>query len=95
MAYATFAAQTGVDAVSLDATVPLAWAVKNVQPHTVIQGNLDNLVLRVGGPELEAAVKEILTAFSERPFIFNLGHGILPDTPVAHVEQLLDIVRGV
>lgn len=95
MAYATFAAQTGVDAVSLDSTVPVAWAVENVHPHTVIQGNLDSLVLRAGGPQLEAAVNEILTAFSDRPFIFNLGHGILPDTPVAHVEQLFDMVRGV
>ena len=73
--------------------VPLVWAAENVQPHTVIQGNLDNLVLRAGGQLLEAAVREILTVFSTRPFIFNLGHGILPETPVSHVEQLLDILR--
>jgi len=50
--------------------------------------------LRSGGQILEATVKEILTVFSKKPFIFNLGHGILPDTPVSHVEQLLDILRG-
>ncbi len=94
LGYATFAAQTGVDAVSLDSTVPLAWAAKNVQPNAVIQGNLDNLILRAGGHQLKAAVGEILTTFSAKPFIFNLGHGVLPDTPVAHVEQLLDMVRG-
>ncbi|MBN07549.1 MAG: uroporphyrinogen decarboxylase [Rhodospirillaceae bacterium] len=93
LGYATFATQTGVDAVSLDSMVPLVWAAENVQPHTVIQGNLDNLVLRSGGQLLEAAVQEILTVFSARPFIFNLGHGILPETPVSHVEQLLDIIR--
>ena len=73
--------------------VPLVWAAENVQPHTVIQGNLDNLVLRSGGQLLEAAVQEILDVFSAQPFIFNLGHGILPETPVSHVEQLLDILR--
>ena len=94
LGYVTFAAQTGVDAVSLDSTVPLAWAAEKIQPHTIVQGNLDNLILRAGGHQLEAAVREILTTFSARPFIFNLGHGILPDTPVAHVKQLLNIVRG-
>ena len=91
--YATFATQTGVDAVSLDSMVPLVWAAENLQPHTVIQGNLDNLVLRSGGKLLETTVQEILTMFSKQPFIFNLGHGILPDTPVSHVEQLLEIIR--
>ncbi len=93
LGYARFATQTGVDAVSLDSMVPLVWAAENVQPHTVIQGNLDNLVLRSGGELLEMAVQEILSVFSRHPFIFNLGNGILPDTPVSHVEKLLDILR--
>ena len=59
-----------------------------------MQGHLDPLVLRAGGPELEQEVDAILTVFGDRPFIFNLGHGILPDTPIAHVERLLKRVRG-
>ncbi len=94
LGYATFSAKTGVDAVSLDSTVPLTWAAKNIQQDTVIQGNLDNLVLRAGGKQLENAVQEILSVLSARPFIFNLGHGILPDTPVDNVRQLIDMVRG-
>ena len=79
LGYATFATQTGVDAVSLDSMVPLVWAAENVQPHTVIQGNLDNLVLRSGGQLLEAAVQEILDVFSAQPFIFNLAMGFYQD----------------
>jgi len=94
LAYSRFAEQTGVDAVSLDSTVPLEWAAEHVQKHTVVQGNLDNLVLRAGGDQLEIEVKRVLDIFAGGPFIFNLGHGILPDTPVAHVERLLELVRG-
>ena len=93
-AYAKFAEQTGVDAVSLDNTVPLEWAAEHVQPHTVVQGNLDNLLLRAGGEQMAEEIKKILNAFTGGPFIFNLGHGILPDTPVAHVEELLSLVRS-
>jgi uroporphyrinogen decarboxylase len=59
-----------------------------------VQGNLDPLALLVGGAALDRAVDNILEAFSERPFIFNLGHGILPQTPIAHVERMLARVRG-
>jgi uroporphyrinogen decarboxylase len=59
-----------------------------------LQGNLDPLALIAGGVELEAGVKCILDAFAGRPHIFNLGHGILPDTPIAHVEQLIGQVKG-
>ena len=59
-----------------------------------VQGNLDPLALIAGGAELESAARRILAAFPARPHIFNLGHGILPDTPIAHVEKLLTIVRG-
>jgi uroporphyrinogen decarboxylase len=58
-----------------------------------VQGNLDPLALIAGGATLDRAVDRILTAFAERPHVFNLGHGILPDTPIAHVEQLLARVR--
>jgi uroporphyrinogen decarboxylase len=58
-----------------------------------VQGNLDPLVLLAGGRALDRAIDEILEAFAAGPFIFNLGHGILPETPIAHVEQMLARVR--
>jgi uroporphyrinogen decarboxylase len=59
-----------------------------------VQGNLDPLALIAGGTALENAVQRILNAFAGRPHIFNLGHGILPDTPIEHVEKLLILVRS-
>jgi len=59
-----------------------------------VQGNLDPLALITGGEALERGARRVLAAFADRPHIFNLGHGILPDAPIAHVEQLLAIVRG-
>ncbi len=92
--YVKYAKETGVDAVSLDSTVPLEWAAENIQPHCTVQGNLDNLALLAGGDTMEKEVGRILEAFSGGPFIFNLGHGILPETPVPHVERLVELVRG-
>lgn len=86
--------ETGVDAVSLDWTVDKRFAREAIQSKIPVQGNLDPLVLRAGGAALDAAVDDVLGAFRDRPFIFNLGHGILPDTPIAHVEQMLRRVRG-
>ena len=59
-----------------------------------VQGNLDPLALVAGGETLDAAVERVLAAFANRPHVFNLGHGILQDTPIAHVERLLARVRG-
>jgi uroporphyrinogen decarboxylase len=83
-----------IDAVGLDWTIDLAFAREQIQRRKPVQGNLDPLALRAGGAALDASVDAILAAFSGGPFIFNLGHGILPDTPVAHVEQMLKRVRG-
>ncbi len=83
-----------IDAVGLDWTVDPAFARDQIQCRVPVQGNLDPLVLLAGGGALDRAVDNILEAFSERPFIFNLGHGILPQTPIAHVEQMLARVRG-
>ena len=88
-----YAAETGVDAIGLDETVDPVWAAKQLPPHLPVQGNLDPLALIAGGEALASAVASILSAFDGRPHIFNLGHGILPDTPIAHVEQLLELVR--
>lgn len=86
--------ETAVDAVSLDWTIDRKFAVERIQSKVPVQGNLDPLVLRAGGAALDRAVDDVLAAFAARPFIFNLGHGILPDTPVAHVERMLKRVRG-
>jgi uroporphyrinogen decarboxylase len=59
-----------------------------------VQGNLDPLVLVAGGAALDRAVEAVLEAFADRPFIFNLGHGIVPETPIAHVESMLRRIRG-
>ena len=89
-----YARATGVDALGLDETVDPDWANAIVPEGMPVQGNLDPLALIAGGAALDGAVERILNAFPERPHIFNLGHGILPDTPIAHVEALLDRVRG-
>jgi uroporphyrinogen decarboxylase len=83
-----------VDAVGLDWMVDLAFARDEVQSRKPVQGNLDPVVLLAGGDALDRAVDRIMKNFAARPFIFNLGHGVLPDTPVAHVEQLVTRVRA-
>jgi uroporphyrinogen decarboxylase len=88
-----YARETGVDAIGLDETVDPAWAHASLPPGLPVQGNLDPLALIAGGEALAVSARRILDAFADRPHIFNLGHGILPDTPIAHVEQLLSTVR--
>jgi len=90
---AAYAHETGVDALGLDETVDPAWAVRALPEGLPLQGNLDPVALLAGGPALETAVMRILSSFEGRPHIFNLGHGIIKETPIAHVEQLLALVR--
>jgi uroporphyrinogen decarboxylase len=92
--YPRYVEATGVDAVGLDWTIDKAFARDQLQRRVPVQGNLDPLALLAGGPGLDAAVDNVLAAFGGGPFIFNLGHGILPETPIAHVEQMLARVRG-
>ena len=82
-----------VDAVGLDWMADPAFVRDQIQWRVPVQGNLDPLALLAGGSALDQGVDNILAAFSERPFIFNLGHGILPQTPIAHVEQMISRVR--
>lgn len=89
-----YASETGVDAIGLDETVDPAWAARELAPSLSLQGNLDPLALVTGGEALETSVKRILDVFADRAHIFNLGHGILQDTPLAHVEQLIALVKG-
>ncbi|MCC2601388.1 uroporphyrinogen decarboxylase [Sphingopyxis yananensis] len=90
----SYAAQTGADAIGLDETVDPHWAHANLPAELPVQGNLDPLALVTGGDALDQAVDHILAAFPDRPHVFNLGHGIVPDAPIAHVEQLIRRVRG-
>ncbi len=89
-----YARETGVDAIGVDETVDPVWANASLPAGMPVQGNLDPLALVAGGAQLDAAVDTILAAFAERPHIFNLGHGIVPDTPIEHVEAVLRRVRG-
>jgi uroporphyrinogen decarboxylase len=86
--------ETKVDAVSLESGIDRNFARDEIQSRVPVQGNVDPLILREGGAALDREVDAVLAAFSGGPFIFNLGHGILPDTPIAHVEQMLKRVRG-
>lgn len=89
-----YAVATGVDAVGVDESVDPDWANSHLPAGMPVQGNLDPLALIVGGVSLENAIDRIVNAFAGRPHVFNLGHGILPDTPIEHVEKLLNLVRG-
>jgi uroporphyrinogen decarboxylase len=82
-----------VDAISLDWTIDRAFARGQVPDRVAIQGNLDPVALLAGGPTLDREIDDILHAFGGRPFIFNLGHGILPETPIGHVERMLRHIR--
>jgi uroporphyrinogen decarboxylase len=83
-----------VDAVGLDWMIDRTFARERIQSRLPVQGNLDPLVLLAGGSALDRAVDAVLEAFAGGPFIFNLGHGIMPDTPIVHVEQMLRRARG-
>lgn len=89
-----YARETGVDAIGLDETVDPVWAHRNLPDGMPIQGNLDPLALLAGGEPLRDGVARVLDALAERPHIFNLGHGINKETPIAHVEQLVALVKG-
>jgi len=82
-----------VDAVGLDWMIELSFARDRIQKARPVQGNLDPLALLVGGAALDHAIDATLEAFAAGPFIFNLGHGVLPETPIAHVERLIARVR--
>jgi uroporphyrinogen decarboxylase len=88
-----YVAGTGVDAVGLDETVDPHWADSVLPKGLPVQGNLDPLALITGGEAVEKSVANIMEAFRDRPHIFNLGHGILQDTPIDHVTQLISLVR--
>lgn len=88
-----YLAAVPVDAVGLDWTVELGFAQQSIQRQRAVQGNLDPLALLAGEEALDRGIDAIMQALSDGPFIFNLGHGVLPQTPVAHVERMIARVR--
>ena len=93
-AYADYAAVPAFSGVSIDQTVDVRWAAGTLQGRTAVQGNLDPLVLAAGGAAMDKAVEEILSTLGDGPFVFNLGHGVVPDTPPEHVAALIARVKG-
>ncbi|MGL4729778.1 MAG: uroporphyrinogen decarboxylase [Bosea sp. (in: a-proteobacteria)] len=93
-ALAKLSRRKGVTGLGLDWGVDLTWAKATLAEDVITQGNLDPLALIAGGDALDRAVDHILAQMQGRPHVFNLGHGILPETPIAHVEQMLKRVRG-
>ncbi|MGB2020974.1 MAG: uroporphyrinogen decarboxylase family protein, partial [Candidatus Puniceispirillaceae bacterium] len=89
-----YSEQVDIQALGLDHYVDRNWAANNLRPDLVLQGNLDPLCLVAGGDQLKSEVEDILECFSGRRHIFNLGHGIVPQTPPEHVAELLSLVRA-
>jgi uroporphyrinogen decarboxylase len=88
---ASYADNTGVDALALDTTVPLGWAARTLT--VPLQGNLDPVCLLAGGEALRNGVRAIRRAYAGRAAVFNLGHGVLPRTPPEHVAELVRVLR--
>jgi uroporphyrinogen decarboxylase len=91
--YERYVAETGVDAVGLDTAVPVEYARTRLAPRAVVQGNLDPVLLLTGGDALEAAVSELRRGFAGTRWIFNLGHGVLTETPPEYVATLARLLR--
>ncbi|OQM73986.1 uroporphyrinogen decarboxylase [Manganibacter manganicus] len=91
--YASYRERTGVQGLGLDWSVPLS-QVLALQQGGAVQGNLDPLRLVAGGKALHEGVDRILRTLGQGPLVFNLGHGIIPETPIAHVEEMVRLVRN-
>ena len=89
-----FADNVDCQAIAIDHNTDIRWAAKTLPKHITLQGNLDPLALLSAGPDMQYAVDDILEACSQRPHIFNLGHGITPPTPPEHLAKLISLVRG-
>ncbi len=91
-----YAARTGAHAIGCDTAQPLSVLRETLAAagvHPVLQGNLDPMLLVTGGEPMRTRVRAILAEMSGHPFIFNLGHGIIPETPPDHVAELVRLVR--
>jgi len=91
--YQAYIDQTGIDCVSCDQGVPL-FAMRGMQDHVCVQGNLDNILLLQGGETMIDQAKKIIETLGDQPFIFNLGHGVIKETNPDHVQQLIEVIRA-
>lgn len=89
-----YARETGVSALGVDTQIPARFARKEAPAGMALQGNLDPQLLIAGGAALEDGVREVIAAFRDGPHIFNLGHGITPDTPIENVARAIEIIKG-
>jgi uroporphyrinogen decarboxylase len=89
-----YAIETGITAIGLDTGVSVPWAREMLQSRLPVQGNLDPFTLVAGGQALEDEARRILAGFGTGPHIFNIGHGIVPETPPENVGRLVDLVTG-
>lgn len=92
--YEAYAAATGVDGLSIDTAQSMRWAASALGGKVAVQGNLDPIVLIAGGKTMDAAIDRVLIDTADVPLIFNLGHGVLPETPPDHVAKLVARVRS-
>ncbi|MGH6866100.1 MAG: uroporphyrinogen decarboxylase [Methyloceanibacter sp.] len=88
-----YARETGIGALGCDTSLPVGW-MSRIQTRIPVQGNLDPVLLLAGGSQLDQRVQQILEVLAAGPFIFNLGHGILPETPIENVERLVALVKS-
>lgn len=91
--YLEYVEKTGVNAVSIDSSISPEWAARKLQPKVTVQGNLDSVLLLAGGQPMRTAVENILQQLGSGPLIFNLGHGVIKETPPDHVEELVQLIR--
>ncbi|MSO73973.1 MAG: uroporphyrinogen decarboxylase [Alphaproteobacteria bacterium] len=91
--YLSFAEKAGVEAIGLDTTVPIDWAARELQPKWVVQGNLDPQLVVIGGQPMLNEAKRILQGLTKGPLIFNLGHGVVPETPPENIGVLCQFIR--
>jgi uroporphyrinogen decarboxylase len=89
-----YARETGVDAVAIDHMSDIAEAAASMPKGVAVQGNLDPMLLLVGGAPMDSGARSIMAAMKGKPFIFNLGHGVLLHTPPENVARLVDVVKG-
>ncbi len=91
--YRDYALETGITGISIDSALPLDFARKHIQPNVTVQGNLDPLLLVTGGKAMLVEAERILSLMNKGPFIFNLGHGIVPETPPENVADLVRFIK--
>ncbi|MDG1288037.1 MAG: uroporphyrinogen decarboxylase [Rickettsiales bacterium] len=92
--YRRYVKQTGIDGVSIDVQISPAWAKSHLSEFAVVQGNLDPILLATDGDAAIKQAKSLLKAYRDVSFIFNLGHGFIPETPIKNVERLVELLKS-